>query len=605
MLNWLYKVAFLILFVVFNTGLSGQIDQTDRTIDLRNNIRNLRSKSNLQIAPNIEAIPVLDRSIAKFVEIPFIINTDGLMESTIIQGDNAESYFLLSNVRLREGEQLTIQSADGLWPSQVIGSDRNKPSGRMLIGPFRGDLSIQLSQDADSGIELQQVYTSPQNVGAMELGFDASFKCHVNINCKEGSRFSDEKRSAMRIRMVSEEGVALCTGTLLNNTLGDREPYVLTAFHCLVPPTGTLTPIYDMWLFDFNYEGFSCANPEEEPLPFSVQGAEKLAEWEDTDMMLLRITEDIPKEANVFYAGWNRELEYEPDSTFLIHHPVGDIKKISIDYDTARIHDKNIGWNNGSNSSPFSHYINDFDEATYQPGSSGASIFDRYGRVLGQLHGGPLSDEQCTLGLGYSGRLSVSWDTGDGPETRLRDWLDPSDFGFVQIDGLNAKQSEAIRFTGSVLTADGLAIPNVRVNLTGETSASFLTGSDGRFVFENLASSGQYQITIEKNTNAGNGLSSRDLVIIRNHIIGRRSIEDQYALRSADVNGDGNISSNDLVQIKNIIIGRLDAFPSSPSWDFEPNVLQMDGTNTPTSSSEVTIIGFKLGDVNYSAKPGN
>ena len=183
--------------------------------------------------------------------------------------------------------------------------------------------------------------------------------------------------------------------------------------HCLVPPDAAITPLFDLFWFDFNYESFSCANPEEEPFPFQVQGAELLAEWEDTDMMLLRIKEDIPIEANVFYAGWDRRLDYEPDTTFLIHHPVGDIKKVSLDLDKAVIHDRRIGWNNGSNSPEFSHYLNDFDDTTYEPGSSGAAIFDNNGSVLGQLHGGPLSDEFCSIGIGYSGRLSVSWDTGN------------------------------------------------------------------------------------------------------------------------------------------------------------------------------------------------
>ena len=359
-----------------------------------------------------------------------------------------------------------------------------------------------------------------------------------------------------------------------------------------------------MWFFDFNYESFSCANPEGEPFPFQIQGAQRLAEWEDTDMMLLMITEDIPLEANVHYAGWNRDLEYNPDTSYLIHHPLGDIKKVTIDVDAAKVHDRRIGWNNGANSPQFSHYINDFDESTYEPGSSGAAIIDPEGRVLGQLHGGPVSDEFCSIGIGYSGRLSLSWTTGDNASTRLSDWLDPLGVGFMTVDGLDAKRSNRMRMSGRITTPDGISIQDVRVSIVGDLNASFLTGSDGGFVFDNLDPDGSYTLELEKNTGANNGLSATDLVILRNHIIGRLEIEEPFNLLAGDVNGDGNLSSVDLVQIRNLIIGRLSVFPSRKSWDFEPNVMQIDPSQADAEGNiELDIIGYKIGDLNLSANP--
>ena len=247
-----------------------------------------------------------------------------------------------------------------------------------------------------------------------------------------------------------------------------------------------------------------------------------------------------------------------------------DIKKVTIDVDAAKVHDRRIGWNNGANSPQFSHYINDFDESTYEPGSSGAAIIDPEGRVLGQLHGGPVSDEFCSIGIGYSGRLSLSWTTGDNASTRRSDWLDPLVVGFMTVDGLAAKRSNRMRMSGRITTPDGISIQDVRVSIVGDLNASFLTGSDGGFVFDNLDPDGSYTLELEKNTGANNGLSATDLVILRNHIIGRLEIEEPFNLLAGDVNGDGNLSSVDLVQIRNLIIGRLSVFPSRKSWDFEP-----------------------------------
>ena len=583
--------------------LNGQSSLYNNIIDLRSDVKVLWQKSNSDIPSNFVALPILTSTRKKNIVLPFVSTQAGQYEAEILLGDGAEVYLVLSDLELKDGESLKVYSSENLWSPEIYTSSDNKESRQMMMGPYIGDVSLSILAAEKPKVTLNQVYANPINVGHMSLGFDASFDCHLNINCEEGAGLSDVKRSVMRIRMVAEEGVALCTGTLMNNTSGDRTPYVLTAFHCLVPPDATITPLFDLFWFDFNYESFSCANPEEEPFPFQIQGAELLAEWEDTDMMLLRITDDIPLEANVFYAGWDRRLDYEPDTTYLIHHPVGDIKKVTIDVDTALIHDRRIGWNNGSNSPEFSHYINDFDDTTYEPGSSGAPIFDDNGSVLGQLHGGPLSDEFCSIGIGYSGRLSVSWDTGNSQEDRLRDWLDPINEGVMSMGGLDQIQIDVVSFTGSVLTADGLSIPDVRVSLTGDMIASFLTGSDGRFVFENLDPNGTYSIELDKNTIPSNGLSATDLVILRNHIVGRQELTNEFALLSGDVNGDGRISSVDLVQIRNQIIGRQERFPNRPSWDFEPSNFQVDMNSALSGEIKLDIIGYKIGDVNYSANP--
>jgi len=595
----LFIVSFLSLLV---NGQSVISQEKTNLIDLTDQIRTLKQKANNLYPDNFLAVPVLDKKKSS-TRLTFTSSEKNSKEAHLVLGQTTETYVLFKDVVMQLQDELTAYSSYGLWDAKVYRFEDVKDSGRLMIGPFSGDITLSTTGSFES-LDIQQVYTSPVNEVALNLGFGSSFNCHRNINCDEGESLVDVKRSVMRIRMVAEEGVALCTGTLLNNTGGDRTPYVLTAYHCLRPPEGTITPLFDMWFFDFNYESFSCANPEEEPFPFEIQGAERLSEWEDTDMMLLRITQDIPMDANVHYAGWNRDPNHLPDSTFLIHHPLGDIKKLSIDIDSAKVHDRRIGWNNGANSPQFSHIINDFDESTYEPGSSGAPIFDTEGRVLGQLHGGPVSDEFCSIGIGYSGRLSLSWTTGDDETTRLSDWLDPLGIGLDAVDGLDARRSNRMRMSGRIVTPDGISIKDVRVSLTGDLNASFLTGRDGGFVFENLDPEGSYTLELDKNTLASNGLSATDLVIVRNHIIGRLPIEEQFTLLAGDANGDGNLSSTDLVQIRNLIIGRLEAFPNRQSWGFEPNTMEVNSAMADQDGNiELNVVGYKIGDVNLSANP--
>ena len=123
--------------------------------------------------------------------------------------------------------------------------------------------------------------------------------------------------------------------------------------------------------------------------------------------------------------------------------------------------------------------------------------------------------------------------------------------------------------------------------------------------FDNLPKSGSYSIQFRKNTNAGNGLSALDLVQIRNHILGNNPLRGIFQQRSADASNDGSVSSIDIVQILNVIIGRTQSFPNNTSWQFEPPSIEMSPSSTNLDAFDFAIIGYKIGDVNFSANPRN
>ncbi|MCQ2513314.1 MAG: dockerin type I repeat-containing protein, partial [Lachnospiraceae bacterium] len=63
--------------------------------------------------------------------------------------------------------------------------------------------------------------------------------------------------------------------------------------------------------------------------------------------------------------------------------------------------------------------------------------------------------------------------------------------------------------------------------------------------------------TDEKGDANGDGkISPLDYVVVKNHIMGYKTITDSSKLAAADANGDGKISALDYVRIKNIIMGR-------------------------------------------------
>jgi len=568
-----------------------KIDITDPSIgrlNLSNEVNQLKSKD--AEGTNIHAISLLTLSNQKSLATKYSQLAVNTVLTTVDLPENTNSYLRLDDYNLPIGARIFIieHATNRIHGSFTSGN--NSKTQRITLGPFSGSYTIEYNYDQadqnDMPFRIGQVYAMTGDQAANDLGFGTAFDCSININCDEGRTLSDASNGVVRIRVVGEEAIALCTGSLMNNTSEDQTPYILSAYHCTRPAGVEFTPLFDQWIFDFLYQSNSCANPNEEPSFASVQGSELMAEWEDTDMLLVRLTSPIPLVATAFFNGWDATPDYLPRQTHLIHHPNGDIKKVAQDFDSLRLDLTPRQWDNGTITPTRSHYRAEFDNSTYQPGSSGGPLLDDNQRIIGQLHGGPRSDEFCTIAIAYSGRLSQSWIGGGTPETRLSDWLDPLDSGVTQL-----------------VTSDGIAISNVGVALRGEQDFEFFTGDDGRFVFDNLSSKGTFTFTLDKDVNAANGLSSLDIVMITNHILGKVPFANIFQELAADVSGDGRVSSIDLVQMTNVLLGRSDRFPNSNSWRFEPESLQMSGSDISNNSVELVVTGFKVGDVNNSADP--
>ena len=80
-------------------------------------------------------------------------------------------------------------------------------------------------------------------------------------------------------------------------------------------------------------------------------------------------------------------------------------------------------------------------------------------------------------------------------------------------------------------------VPGTIVHLTGQDTVDYDTGKSGWVNFQDL-DSGQYRVSPEKNNNV-NGISSYDASLIMRHVVGVSTITDKYALKAADVSGNG------------------------------------------------------------------
>ncbi len=525
--------------------------------------------------------------------------------------------------------------------TQVLGaytSRNNKSSGKFMTGMLRGDEAIleyfepaQVKGQARIHIhKIQHAYKTesvePLNDlprthgGGGETGFDSALPCHNNINCSLGDNFQDEKRGVMRILIVVEEGMGWCSGSLINNTNQDGRPLVLTAFHC----QDGYTPEYEFYRFDFNYESIDCNNPSVEPNVQSIVGAADLAGFQASDFKLLEITSAIPSSYNPYYNGWDRRDNYEPFGAVNIHHPCGDIKKISKDNGQSFVFQSSINWSN-DNTTPAEHHLRVLlDEGTFEPGSSGSPLFDSQGRIVGQLHGGFGS---CTQFIANYGRLVKSWTGGGSSNSRLSDWLDPLGTGMEQLNGLQPEPSMDVTYAvyGSVMTEDNQPIVGAKVYVRLSSSLpamdSVLTDNSGNYSFLELLEDQTYYFNVELDGDDSNGVTTFDIVDMQKAVLGFGNFTSPYQYLAADVNNDAKITTFDIVQTRQVVLAIIQEFPAYNSWRFLRSDYNFTNSSNPLMNfnataaewlilsnlsenrSDVNFIGVKIGDVNYSVTP--
>jgi hypothetical protein len=481
------------------------------------------------------------------------------------------------------------------------------PSNRFLIGILKGEIAqleclvpAKVAEMPSIHINRVDVSYDKNAMNGAEFDFGESLPCNVNVNCPAGTLWQTEKKGIARILMVFPAGEGWCSGSLIANTSGSYEPYVLTAHHCQLLANN---PEFDLWRFDYDFEASGCNNPAIEPIPKSVLGCQRISYRAETDFMLLK-TNPIPPNYDVYFNGWNRDNSTTtlPANTCMIHHPNGDIKKISIDSQAAVIYGLQLNWGPIFGTSPAnSHWRTLPDLGIQQPGSSGAPLFDSSKRIRGQLHGGGVNAmDPCILTSVFYGRFNQSWDQGTTSASRLKEWLDPNNTNAITQNGYARPIPSGFDISGQINTHWGAPMPGIKVVLSNDngSTTAVLTDTSGRYLFENITGGFDYGITPERDTNDLNGLTTFDLVLISKHILSITALDSP----------------------RKVLLGINPAFNNNTSWRFLPAFTTFPDPANPFGSplppGVINILnlqadypnanfkGIKIGDTNNSAAPG-
>ena len=237
-------------------------------------------------------------------------------------------------------------------------------------------------------------------------GIGASESCEQDVKCEIPTPALTAQAAAVAMLVLNDSKyVYQCTATLINDSVASRTPYLYTANHCLaadpssVPrytPAEMASTINTYWFFD----AVSCGSLSVPQYVLVAGGAALLGRGDDFDWALVRMNSNQPSGAH--FSAWRAESMQTADPFAVLHHPMGDLKKLSQgavqQYST---------YNDGS-----SFITAGYTLGATEPGSSGSGLLSLnsaggYYELRGGLYGGA-SDCSVANGTDDYSRLDVA-----------------------------------------------------------------------------------------------------------------------------------------------------------------------------------------------------
>jgi len=361
-----------------------------------------------------------------------------------------------NDLYIPQGAKLYVYNEDKTEVQGGFTSSSNPSSGYFATSPVTGETTVieyyePQSVTGQGRIQIHNVayiyrnWDLYKNVESSR-DFGDSENCQVNVNCSpEGNGKTNQRDATVRILVTVQGGQGWCSGSLINNVTQNCTPYLLTALHCGLNSSNVLTTAGDLnqWIFYFKYQAAGCTDPASQGTLANsfITGAVHRANSNDgggdtgSDFLLLELNTTPPLNYNPYYAGWNRNNTASA-SGYGIHHPAGDIKKIST-Y-TSSLSSTSWGGSTANTHWQVSWSATTNGHGVTEGGSSGSPLFNSSGQIVGTLTGGSSFCSSPTSPDLY-GKFSYHWlSNGAANNRRLSPWLDPGSSGVTSLNGIYA-----------------------------------------------------------------------------------------------------------------------------------------------------------------------
>ena len=441
------------VFILFLLGnINAQISQGGTPISFNS----LKSFNNipLEIMPAIDVYSLLeeDKYLDMQVDYPFRFSSNFKVRlSTENSGhwydvpngrvwqlgmkssDAVSLHLIFSKYKLPPGADLFVYNKDRTHVLGAFTAENNKSWGGLAVAPVLGDeIFVEYFEPNNVSfpgeLEISEIGHGYRDVfGINDDRFGLSEACNKDINCAVADDWQVEKHAVCRIIFTKLNGNSyLCTGSLINNTNNDAIPYFLTANHCLPTINEAQSAI-----FYFNYESPTCNGPDGD-ISQTISGSELRATTNNLDFSLVEMSQSVPLEYEPYFAGW--DVTPEPAQEVVgIHHPLGDVKKISSynfppttnDFIYEFDFDDSTHW-----------YIENWSHGITQGGSSGSPLFNQNHQIVGDLTGGSIV-ANCTSADAFYAKISESWEKYNYQNEQLKYWLDPDSTNVQSLKGFS------------------------------------------------------------------------------------------------------------------------------------------------------------------------
>ncbi len=367
---------------------------------------------------------------------------------------------------------------DGVMPDEELFLTNVIPGNKVTIFIL---LDFWVSETPD--ISISKVVHGYRDINVTPRGFGDSYPSNNDINCyPEWSKESDAVA-----KVILKNGITTCSGFLVTTTNYDFKPYFLTSIHAV---DNIIRDLYlstkekvdvNYWQFIFQYKMATCGGTTV-TTSVSYNGATFRAAWFDSDFALLELnTSSISNDTRLSWLGWDRS-GVPPSTGTSIHHPSGDVMKITFDTDPLILNP-----NSWECYPPYHTWLTEYDSGVVEKGSSGGPFLDQNKRVVG-VFSGSNQDSSNPPQIGFHGCFHLGWEGGGTSSTRLKDWLDPGNTGAITT---NTIKRWTISGTSPLCTSSAYTIPDL-------PSGATVTWSNGTGIYR-VSAQGSNPCTFSKN----------------------------------------------------------------------------------------------------------